>query len=673
MTLPLTFFRVLLFLIFSASLFISVGAFASTGLMTEDFSQLPDVGSVQLSPDGKKLASVIRISTPDQKGMGIQVMNLESNEKRIVLFSDNSKYFLYRMYWKDKKTLLVSTFFPSERDTWTGLSQFRTKSRDFRLLVVDVESGSVTSPLSKTFLKKYKILPFALDRVADPLPQDPEHIIMQIPGQDTNWLIFYPALYKVNIKTQKAKLYHPAEENVVDWVLDQKQNVRLAIYYDANKGIWTIRHRAPGSKKWQDLWTFKNLAEDKVNPIGFGNNPDLLYVTAYQNDKEALFEVNLKDPALHKKLLLSSSDYDIQGDLVYSPVNGEVIGIDSEEIGGTHFFDPELQKLKFKIDKALGDKRNYLYGFTQDLSKFLVFSSNSQDSGTFYIGHQSPVKLNAVAYQYKKLVPELMAKTQRIEYKARDGLIIEAFLTLPRKGPQKNLPTLMFPHSGLWARDSGSFDYWTQFFANKGYAVLQMNFRGSDGLGYAFRDAGLKSWGKTMQDDIEDGAKKLITDGIADPKAIGIVGASYGGYAALMGVVKTPDFYRCSISVNGVSNVYDFVKDHRDFSRGYNSADHLIGNDNATLKAISPVNFAEKIKAPVLLVHGTDDRQVEIKHGYQMRDALQKAKKDVTFVELPSEDHYLMNEKNRMDTFRAMDSFLNKCMPTKTNNNLAAH
>lgn len=661
-----------LLLVICVAMFSSV-ALSVTSLTTEDFSQLPDVSRLVLSPDNKKIASVIRINTPEQKGTGIQIMNLENNEKQIVLFSDNSKYFLHNIYWKDKKTLLVSTFFPSERDTWTGMSQFRMKTRDFRLLVVDTESGSVTSPLSKNFLKKYKVLPSNLDWVADPLRQDPEHIIMQLPGQDVNWLVFYPALYKVNIKTQKATLYHPAKENVEEWVLDQKQNVRLAIHYDMNKGIWTIRHRFPEQKKWQDLWSFKNFSEDKVNPIGFGTNLDLLYVTAYQNDKEALFEVNLKDPALTKKLLLSNSNYDIQGQLVYSPDNGEVIGINSEEIGGTHFFDPKLQQLQFKIDKALDDKRNHLYGFTQDLSKFLVFSSNSQDSGTFYIGQQQPVKLNAIAYQYKKLVPELMAKTQRMEYKARDGLIIEAFLTLPRTGPQKNLPTLMFPHGGPWARDSGSFDYWVQFFANKGYAVLQMNFRGSDGLGFAFRDAGLKSWGTTMQDDVEDGAKKLIADGIADPAAIGIVGSSYGGYAALMGVVKSPDFYRCSISINGVSNVYDFVKDHRNSTNDYNSADHLIGNDNATLKSISPVNFADKIKVPVLLVHGTDDRQVEIKHSYQMRDALQKAKKDVTFLELPNEDHYLLNEKNRIDTFRAMDAFLNKCLPVKTEKSVAAH
>jgi len=347
--------------------------------------------------------------------------------------------------------------------------------------------------------------------------------------------------------------------------------------------------------------------------------------------------------------------------------------VSSMEQGGTHFFDKGLQALQAKIDKAIPGNRNYIYSISDDQQKFLVFSTSSTDSGTYYLGQTNPIKLDAMAYSYKKLVPDSLSKTRRIEYKARDGLTIEAYLTTPKNKPAKNLPTLVFPHGGPIARDNDAFDYWAQFFANKGYAVLQMNFRGSDGQGIELRNAGLKNWGKEMQDDIEDGARKLIADGIADPNAIAIVGASYGGYAALMGVVKTPDFYRCAISVNGVANVFDLVKDNRAFWRSYNVVDEQIGNDNATLKSISPVNFADKIKVPVLLVHGTDDRQVEIKHSYQMRDALQKAKKDVTFLELPNEDHYLLNEKNRIDTFRAMDTFLNRCLPVKAEKAVAAH
>jgi dipeptidyl aminopeptidase/acylaminoacyl peptidase len=259
----------------------------------------------------------------------------------------------------------------------------------------------------------------------------------------------------------------------------------------------------------------------------------------------------------------------------------------------------------------------------------------------------------------------VLSSVKRIEYKARDGVKIEAYLTLPKGGKEKNLPTLMFPHGGPIARDSKAFDYWAQFFANRGYAVLQMNFRGSAGQGLEFRNSGLKKWGKEMQDDIEDGALELVKRGITDPNKICIVGASYGGYAALMGVVKTPDRYKCAISVNGVSNVFDLVKDNRAFWRTYNVVDEQIGNDNKTLREISPVNYAKKIKAPVLLIHGELDRQVEIKHSYQMRDAMEKAGKNVQFIEQAGEDHYLSNEAMRVQTFKAMDDFLAEYLPVK--------
>ena len=324
-----------------------------------------------------------------------------------------------------------------------------------------------------------------------------------------------------------------------------------------------------------------------------------------------------------------------------------------------------MQKLQEQVDGALPKTKNYISSLSYDLQKYIVSSASDIDSGTYYLGQRNPAKLDAVAYRYKTLTPDLMATKKRITYKARDGLEITAYLTLPKKGAQKNLPTIMLPHGGPISNDDDSFDYWVQYLSNKGYAVLQMNFRGSSGQGLEFRNAGLKNWGMAMQDDIEDGAKKLIGDGIADANAIGILGASYGGYAALMGAVKTPDFYKFAISVAGVSNVYDLVKDNRAFWRGYNVVDEQIGNDNNHLREISPVNYANKIKIPILLIHGDSDRQVDKKHSEQMHTALQKEGKNVTYLSLPDEDHFLTNEDSRRATFRAMDEFLDKYFPVK--------
>jgi len=665
----MTFFSKLLLVIYF-SIFFSTGTFAASDLNTESFSQLPDVSNLVLSPSGKKLASTVRVSVGDTQGVAVQVMDLATKKNKMVLFTDNSKFFFKWIGWKDDTTLMVSTFTPAERDTWVGMGSVRFKTRDHDLLLIDTESEKITQPITSKFLQRYKITPSVRDWIVDSLYDDPEHILMAFPGVDAGFMSGL-LVYKINIKTQRATTYHSSKTNAGNWMTDQQHRVRVGTQVEDDQVSILVYDL--DSKKWQPLWTYKIFSEEQVDPLGFGKDPNEFYIRAYHQSRQAIFKVNLKDPTLKRELMVADANYDVQGSLVYSPVTGEVIGVSASAEGGTHFFDKGMQSLQAKIDKAIPEHRNYIYSITNDLNRFLVFSSNATDSGTFYLGTMNPLRMDAVAYSYKKLLPEFMSKTQRIEYTARDGLKIEAYLTIPKDKPAKNLPTLMFPHGGPHARDSGVFDYWAQFFANKGYAVLQMNFRGSDGQGIDHRNAGMKNWGKEMQDDVEDGARKLIADGIADPNAIGIVGGSYGGYAALMGVVKTPDFYRCAISVNGVSNVYDLVKDRRAFWLSYNAIDEQIGNDNATLKAISPVNFADKIKAPVLLVHGTDDRQVEIKHSYQMRDALQKAKKDVTFVELPSEDHYLLNEKNRMDTFRAMDAFLNKCLPVKADKPVAVN
>lgn len=650
--------------------FFSISTSATTSLSTEDFSQLPDVSRLLLSPNGKKLASTIRINLGETQGVAVQILDLETKEKKISLFTDNSEYFFNWISWKDNKTLMAGVFTPSERDSQILMQTVRFKTRDHDLILIDTEVDQIIRPVSSKFLKRYNIRPSVRNWVIDSLPDDPEHILMEFPGVDRGFMDD-AVVYKFNIKTQQATLYHKAKSNVGNWLTDQQHRVRIGEHY--KDGEVTILEKDADSNKWRELWTYKIFSEQQVDVLGFDLDPNELYIRAYHDKRQAIFKVNLNDPDLKRELVVADSKYDVKGRLVYSSATKKVIGVSSREEGGTYFFDKELQVLQAKIDKAIPGSRNYIYSISDDLNRFLVFSTSSQDSGTYYLGQTNPVKLDSVAYSYKKLLPELMSKTQKIEYKARDGLQIEAYLTTPKGVQAKNLPTLMFPHGGPHARDNDAFDYWAQFFVNKGYAVLQMNFRGSDGQGIELRNAGLKNWGKEMQDDIEDGARKLIADGIADPNAIGIVGGSYGGYAALMGAVKTPDFYRCAISVNGVSNVYDLVKDRRAFWLSYNVVDEQIGNDNATLKSISPVNFADKIKAPVLLVHGTDDRQVEIKHSYQMRDALQKAKKDVTFLELPSEDHYLLNEKNRIDTFRAMDVFLNKCLPVKAGKSVAAH
>ncbi len=638
----------------------------TVALPVESFASLPDVSKLELSPSGEQLSAVVRVSVENTKGTAVQVTNLKSGKNKLVLFTDNKKYDIGWVSWKDEKTLLVGTVYPSKRDTWLGVGRILNKTRETRLMIIDLEKDQVLAPFSPAFLKKYTFMPTSQDDVVDSLPDDPDHILMALPTNQSlaMGVRSYIGVYKVNFRDQSIRSFQESEDHVYGWWTDQQHRVRAGIFIDDEGTRKTVLKKSP-EDKWQSYWPYKVFSEDEVMPLGFGLDPNILYIRAYHEKRLAIFKVNLADKNMTRELVFADPVYDVNGSLVYSPSTKDVIGISYSAKGGFTFFDPELKKLQASIDKAIPNGKNYITGFSKDMQTFLVFSSSDIDSGTYYIGQRNPIKLNAVAYRYKQLDTALMSPTQRYDYKARDGLAIEAYLTVPKNSTGKKLPTIIFPHGGPIARDDDSFDYWTQYLADKGYAVLQMNFRGSSGQGLDFRNAGLKNWGMEMQNDVEDGARKLIAEGIADEKSVCILGASYGGYAALMGVVKTPDFYKCAVSFAGVSNVFELVKDNRDNFSSYNVVDEQIGNDNKHLKEISPVNYADKITVPVLLVHGDDDRQVPVKHSTQMRDALLKAGKNVTYLELPNEDHYLTNNENRIATFKAIDSFLDKHLPVK--------
>lgn len=619
----------------------------------EAFSQLPDVQQVVLSPNGKLLASAVRVDLPGKKGISVQLTNLETNKSKILLFTDNSRYVIYNIVWKDNVTLMAHGFAPEVLEFRGRSNMYNFKTRVTRVLFVNSNTGEVTKPFTNTFLNGFRSPPISLNNIIDPLHKDPDHVIISVNG----------TLYKVNIHHGGSNPIPKQPKNYDVYHLDNQDRMRIAYHEDGK--TFSVKHYNLTSKKWENLKSFEGaFSEDDIDILGFGEDPNTLYIREYHEGKKAIFKLDLGSPNKFRDLVLKNDKYDLNAWLNYSEKHNKVIGLFGNTPDQSLIFDEKLNKAINKINKALPNTKNRFYSFSEDLDKFLIYSSSYTDSGTYYLATTSPLKVSAVAYRYKGLPPEILSEVKTITYKARDGLEIEAYLTLPRDKPAKNLPTIMLPHGGPISRDTDDFDYWAQFFASRGYAVLQMNFRGSSGYGYEHRQAGLAKWGAEMQEDVEDGAKHLINEGITNPKKIAIVGASYGGYAALMGAAKTPELYQCAISVNGVSDVRKLVLDHRRFWRTYNVVDEQIGTGGAYLKSISPVNHAKKFEAPVLLIHGELDRQVEVGHSERMYKVLKKAKKTAELITLPNEDHYLTYEDNRIRTFRVMASFLEKHMPT---------
>ncbi len=618
-------------------------------LPSDAFGSLPDVSSLSLSPGGKKILARILVDTAEVKGTALQVTNLETMKKKIVLFADNIKYDINWTRWKNDSTLLVGIIFPHSRDRNYGP---QAKTRETDLLVIHLEDERINNIFSSIFLANNEVKPAGRDNLIDILPDDDDHVLMSlIRCREMRDKCYSPSVYKVNIHNQKVDLIMPAEDYVAGWMTDRQHRVRLSINYRDDETYILVQDI--DSEKWKELWRFRYYSKDYVEPMGFTLDPNILYIKAYLNSYLAVFKVDLRDPDLKRKLVYANEKYDVDGSLIYSKSSNDVLGISASYGDGVIYFDSRFKGLRDQIKKALPSTENYIYSVSVDEKRYLVFAYSDTVSGIYLYGDRENGSLKTMAYRYKKLLPEYMALTQRWNYKARDNKVIEGFLTGPRNTEQKNLPAIIFPHGGPVAYDDMSFDYWVQFFANRGYAVLRINYRGSAGRGFAFRNEGLKTREKAMQ-DIEDGTRELIKAGIADPNRVCIVGASYGGYAALYGATKTPDLYECAVSFAGISNIEDTYK--------LNEKEELV-KVRKSAKRLSPINYVKNVKIPILLIHGNQDRQVEVKQSVEMHKALKKAKKDVTFVELKHEDHYLTDNENRRTTFKVMDKFLKKHLP----------
>jgi len=614
-------------------------------LPVEAFASIPDVSSVQLSPNGQKVASVVRVELPKLKGTVVSILDLNTGEKNYAIHTDNQKFVIQSLLWANDNTLLIKAKFPANR--------YGTPTIETRLVKYDLTTKKTANVLANSILERLSWIPQHQGQIIDLMPDDPDNFLLSLDGMGES--VGQESVLKINLAQGKSTYIQNAKNHVIGWITDRQHKVRISIYNDETE--YRIYEQPEQKSDSRLLWTFKAFAEDSVWPLGFDADPNILYVRAYHNGFEAIFKVNLTDPKLTKELVYANEETDVEGELLYSTLKQKVIGISEGDGEEYTFWDKEYAGLQNGLKAVLPNARNYITQFSADERRYLVYSTSSTEPGTYYFGDRDAKSLYPIANRYNQLNSELLAETQYLTYEARDKLKINAYLTVPKGLEAKQLPTIIFPHGGPISYDSNDFDYWAQFFANRGYAVFRMNFRGSAGYGYEFMKAGLKSWGLEMQNDVEDGTRYLIDQGISDPKRICIVGASYGGYAALMGAAMTPDLYRCAVSVAGVTDVAYLVKSSRRHTN-YEVVKEQIGSDLDALYERSPISKAANINIPVLLLHGDKDRIVKVEHSREMYDELKSLKKPVEYIELENGDHYLSNNDHRLATFKALDKFL---------------
>lgn len=628
------------------------GAISTNTLATvKHFSQLPEYQNLRLSPNGKQIAYIHNLQSPELSVMA--VLDLATNKSSYILRSDNEKVSINWFRWANDKTLILSVRYASKR--------YGVKTAETRLFAMEADGSSKNPRLlirpSSGSLRRQHFSQFQ-DNIIDFLPDDPEHVLISLDLDTPNM----PSVYKLNIYTKGKRRIERAKRNIRNWMTDQQGRVRLGRAVNYKTGKISIFVRDDDDDKWRMQFEYDGMRDKSFSPLGFDKDPDILYFTAYKGDKEALYKINLKTN--EKSLVFEDPDYDVNGALIYSPKDGRVIGFrHTNSANGRIYLDEGYKKFQHSLNQALPDTENYLTHFSRNENRYLLYTESDSIPGEYFLGDREQGTVTPYFKQYAAIQKNTHPH-QLITYTARDGVKIEGYLTLP-PGVTEPVATIVHPHGGPGVRDTRGFDYWTAYFVSKGYAVFRPNFRGSSGYGFKFAQSQMKGWGLAMQDDITDAAKWLVEQKIAAEDKMCIVGGSYGGYAAAMAAVKTPDLFKCAISFAGVMDLHRLVSKSRNYlSRKF--VENQIGKDRDDLKARSPYHRAQSIKIPILLIHGEDDRVVDVNHSRKMADKLKKLDKNIEYIELQSGDHYLSNQRNRHQLFAAMDTFLNRYLPITT-------
>jgi dienelactone hydrolase len=470
-----------------------------------------------------------------------------------------------------------------------------------------------------------------------------------------------PSLFAVDMaKNQAQRIARRAGPGkYADWMLAADGTLAATLTMDVTNGDWVIdgpRGNAIARGKAPELDAgLMSLGADGTTVIYQEIDPE--------THKVRNFEVPLDGSSTPVEFLpgVAVDRYFID------QTNGRVLGY--RESGGNwdyHFFAPEHQSAVRRIRRAFPQSDMRLVDWTPDFNRALVRVSGDGDSGTWYLVDIAQRAAHAIGIERREIAPEQVGPVSTVAYKAGDGLDLNGILTLPPGREAKGLPVVVLPHGGPHSHDVEQFDWWAQAFASRGYAVFQPNFRGSTNKDEAFERAGYGEWGKKMQTDISDGLAELVKQGIADPKRACIVGASYGGYAALAGVTLQQGLYRCAVSVAGIGDVSRMFRVENSQSGNWSFFKRSLLEElgpRSGFDAISPRRLAAQADAPILLIHGRDDVVVPFEQSTMMADALKDAGKPHRLVELRDEDHWLSRPATRLQMLEEAVAFVQQHNP----------
>src|SRR5262245_31824692 len=489
---------------------------------------------------------------------------------------------------------------------------------------------------------------------------EPDAIYVGLNDRDPAW----HDLYKVKISTGDRTLVRKNTERITAYFFDLKDQLRLATRSAENGDTEVLRVDADKFTKVYSCNVFESCG-----PVRYHKDGERVYFQTNKGAGVDLVRLELWNPTTGKEELVESDplkhvDF---GNATFSEVSDELVSTTYDDERERIYWKDKAFEADYKnLQKQLAGKEIGFGSSTKDEKLWIISAYGDTDPGSTYLYDRNTKKITLQYQAREKLNRDYLAPMKAVKYPSSDGLEIPAYLTLPKGVAAKNLPAILLPHGGPWGRDSWGYDPFAQFLANRGYAVLQPNFRASTGYGKKFLDAGNKQWGDKMQDDVTWGAKYLIAQGIADPKKIGIMGGSYGGYATLAGVAFTPDVYAAAVSIVGPSNLITLLESIPPYWEQIRTLFYKrMGDPNspegkAQLQRQSPLNSADKIKTPLLVIQGANDPRVNKRESDQIVIALRDRGCPVEYLVAPDEGHGFARPVNNMAMFASAEKFLAK-------------
>ncbi|MGA4519154.1 prolyl oligopeptidase family serine peptidase [Solibacillus silvestris] len=593
-------------------------------ISVEDFMRNPGSLGYQLSPNGEYIAYAAEWQS--RLNVFIKNMDDESEPVRVTSTIDRD---IAGLFWKDNNMYYLKDNGGDEN--------------------YHIYSSSFNGAKEKDLTPYPNVVVLPIDYLKDV----EDEILIMMNKEDAT--VF--DVYKLNVKTGATKLVAKNPGNILSWIPDSNGQIRMAVASDGVVGA--VLYRETEEDEFQPFISID--AGETVSPLGFSRDNQSIYAVSDKGrDKAALVKYDLEGK---EEVVFSNPLVDISGALYSSTKDQLLYAAYITDKVHYNFFDSEFEKLFNKMKDQLGVSASEfgINDYNKEMTKFIVSVSSDTVYGKYYYYDAETETMTLLAELGSWLDAGNLAEMHSISYEARDGLIIHGYLTLPKNKIAENLPLVVIPHGGPWARDMWGFNNEVQLLANQGYAVLQANFRSSTGYGKEFLEAGNKQWGLKIQDDITDGVQWAIDLGIADAEKIGIYGASFGGYATLAGITFTPDLYAAAVDYVGVSNIFTLLETIPPYwETQRNMFYERVGHpekDKELLKAASPVFHVDKIKTPLFVAQGANDPRVNKQESDQIVQALKNRGVEVEYMVKDNEGHGFANEENRIEFYSALVDF----------------